>query len=195
MYVSCLRLLAKWKAGESPRRARLLYAARNVSMPELCLSYAPWCRGPRPPLAASGQRSAHPLPSRSRLRPRSSSSSSSYSWPTDLLSRGVVSPHGYPCPTRPRRRRRVFVVRRRRDASLTLRRDSRPTGSNDARARQRFCSLARIWKLTLVRKDESWSKGSVGFASFNRCTFSQVNCFTIEIKRFDCSNRIRWSEI
>jgi len=129
-------------------------------MPELCLSYAPRCRGPRPPLAASGQRSAHPLPSRSRLRPRSSSSSSSYSWPTDLLSRGVVSPHGYPCPTRPRRRRRVFVVRRRRDASLTLRRDSRPTGSNDARARERAIVSARSLASGSLRSSVKTSAGS-----------------------------------
>lgn len=61
--------------------------ARYAPMPELCLSYAPRCRGPRSPLAASGQRSAHPLPS--QPRPLFSSSYSPES--TDLLSR-VVSP-------------------------------------------------------------------------------------------------------
>jgi len=76
----------------SPRKVkggRVAALCADKPMPELCLSYAPRCRCPRSPLAASGQRSAHPLPSRPRLRPSFSSSYSPDS--TDLLSR-VVSP-------------------------------------------------------------------------------------------------------
>lgn len=96
------------------RVARTLLYAR--AMPKLCAT-VPVPRSPVVPSPpSSGQRSAHPLPSWSRLRDRASRLLLSIS--RDLLSRVVLSLCEHPCPTRSRRRRRVSVVRRRRDASL-----------------------------------------------------------------------------
>lgn len=108
--------------------------------------------GTRGPPRASGQRSAHPLPSRPRLRPRSLALTLQ---PPDLLSRVVLSLRASlsnaAAPTSPRLRRSASA-----GCKLTLRRpflrDSRPTGSNDARS---FLLVrSHLETFTLVLKDQ-----------------------------------------
>jgi len=109
-----------------------------VSMPELCLSYAPRCRGPPAAPRESGQRSAHPLPS----RPSPTALLALTLQPPDL-SRLVLSLRrslsDAAASTSPRLRRSASA-----GCKLTLRRpflqDSRPTGSNDVRSFLLVCS-------------------------------------------------------
>lgn len=101
-------------------------------MPELCLSYAP--RSPSLPLAPRGSEvgSPTPLPAPAALLALTLQ-------PPDLLSRLAPCLCGHPCRTRPRRRRRVSIVRRRWDASLHyVGRSSETAGQQDLMTRDRF---------------------------------------------------------
>lgn len=125
----------------SRARRAALCRARYAPMPELCLSYAPVPRRvPRRP-SPSGQRSAHPLPSRPRRRSPSPRALLALTLRAASRSLVVLLSLRHPCPTRPRRRRRVSVGvgdRLARDRDASLRRPflrDRPTGSNDALAR------------------------------------------------------------
>lgn len=138
------------------RAARPLYAAiRNVPMPELCLSYAPRYRDPRSPLATSGQRSTHPLPSRSPFtlsspfisRSPGARASSSYSLRSPLAYL-VLCLCGHPCLTRSRRHSRVFVAYGVGGMQAYVGRSSETAGQQDltTRVRDYFYALSRVWR-------------------------------------------------